>query len=96
LLASETSLNLAFPEIAELAGQCRFSDCRHQHEPGCAVLDAVETGAIPEERWTSYNKLQGEARHHALQSDATAQRARKQKWKAMHKANKRMYRERGR
>ena len=96
LLAGETSLELGFPEIAALARDCRFGDCRHQQEPGCAVRQGIEAGTILAERWASYTKLVREARHHALEADATAQRAEKQKWKAIHKQNKRMYRERGR
>lgn len=96
LLASETSLDLGFPEIAALAAQCRFRDCRHGEEPGCVVRQAREDGSIPADRWVSYAKLQREVRHHALEANATAQRAEKQKWKSAHQANKRMYRERGR
>jgi ribosome biogenesis GTPase len=95
LLATETSLALGFPEIAALAEQCRFADCQHEQEPGCAVREALEEGRISPGRWVSYAKLRREARHHALEADARAQRAEKQKWKAIHKANKRMYRERG-
>jgi ribosome biogenesis GTPase / thiamine phosphate phosphatase len=95
LLASETSFDLGFPEIAVVAGQCRFADCRHEQEPGCAVREALEQGGIAPDRWSSYAKLQREARRHALEADARAQRAEKQKWKAIHKAQKRMYRERG-
>lgn len=94
LLASEASLNVTFPEIASFAEQCRFGDCRHENEPGCAVRQAVEAGIISPDRWASYAKLQREARHHALEADATLQRAEKQKWKAIHKANRRLYRER--
>jgi len=96
LLASETSLDLGFPEIAALAAQCRFRDCRHEQEPGCAVRQALEDGKIPAGRWVNYAKLQREARHHALEADLGAQRADKQKWKAIHKTKKRMHRERGR
>jgi ribosome biogenesis GTPase len=95
LLASETSVDLAFPEIAALAAQCRFGDCRHEQEPGCMVRQAIEEGTISADRWLSYAKLQREARHYALEADANASRAEKQKWKAIHKAAKRMYRERG-
>ena len=95
LLASETSLDLGFPEIAAVAGQCRFADCGHEQEPGCAVRTALEEGRISPGRWMSYMKLQREARHHMLEADVSAQRAEKQKWKAIHKANKRMYRDRG-
>ena len=95
LLASETSVELGFPEIAELAERCRFRDCRHEQEPGCAVRQALASGRISRDRWLSYAKLQREARYHALEADVSAQRAEKQKWKAIHKANKRLYRERG-
>jgi ribosome biogenesis GTPase len=90
LLASDPSFDLAFPEIAALVAQCRFGDCRHQQEPGCAVRHALAEGTIRPGRWLSYAKLQREARHHALEADPTAQRAEKQKWKAIHKANKQM------
>lgn len=96
LLASETSLDLGFPEIAALAAQCRFGNCRHDEEPGCAVRQAIEEGRIPADRWVSYAKLQRETRHHAREADLSAQRAEKQKWKTIHKAAKRMFRERGR
>jgi ribosome biogenesis GTPase len=95
LLAGEASLDLGFPEIAALARQCRFADCRHEQEPECAVREAMEEGSISPDRWVSYAKLQREARHHALEADATATRAEKQKWKAIHKANRRLYRDRG-
>jgi ribosome biogenesis GTPase len=96
LLAGETSLDLGFPEIAALAAQCRFGDCRHEQEPECAVRQAVESGSIPASRWASYVKLRREARHFALEADPRVKRAETQKWKAIHKAVKRMYRERGR
>ncbi len=96
LLASDASLDKGFPEIAALSAQCRFNDCRHEEEPGCAVRQALDDGCIPADRWMSYAKLQREARHHALEADPNAQRAEKQKGKAIHKAAKRMYQERGR
>ncbi|MDE6451825.1 MAG: ribosome small subunit-dependent GTPase A [Odoribacter sp.] len=43
-----------FPEIFACGGQCRFSDCTHTHEPGCAVREAVETGEVSESRYASY------------------------------------------
>jgi ribosome biogenesis GTPase len=96
LLAGDASLDLGFPEIGALAAQCRFADCRHGEEPGCAVRQALEQGTIAADRWASYARLQREARHHALEADSHAQRAEKQKWKAIHKAARRMYRDRGR
>jgi ribosome biogenesis GTPase len=53
-------LDETFPEIAALAPQCRFRDCSHTHEPGCAVREAVELGAIARQRYESYLKLAGE------------------------------------
>ncbi|MBI4820645.1 MAG: ribosome small subunit-dependent GTPase A [Deltaproteobacteria bacterium] len=47
-----------FPEIDERLGSCRFSDCQHESEPGCAVLEAVEAGEIQSERFESWRKLQ--------------------------------------
>lgn len=93
LLDSESSLDLGFPEIATLAAGCRFGDCRHEQEPGCVVRAAVESGRIAAARWLSYTKLVREARHYARESDPVAQRAEKQKWKAIHKRQKRMYRD---
>lgn len=62
------SLSKAFAEIDELAEQCRFKDCRHENEPGCAVRKAIEAGTISEERLQSYNKLKKEAKYDGLNS----------------------------
>ncbi|MCU0842272.1 MAG: ribosome small subunit-dependent GTPase A [Thiobacillaceae bacterium] len=51
------ALQAAFPEFRRLAGQCRFHNCRHLREPNCAVLAAVESGAILRERWRVYQTL---------------------------------------
>ncbi len=71
----------AFPEIEELAAGCRFRDCRHAGEPGCAVA-----GVIGHERMASYSKLQSEVEHAARASDLRAQAEHKQKSKVVHKA----------
>lgn len=51
----------AFDDIEGLAGQCRFADCRHENEPGCAVLQAIDEGLIERERLVNYRKMQREA-----------------------------------
>ncbi len=63
-------VNLAktFAEIDDLADQCRFKDCRHENEPGCAVRKAIEAGTITEERLQSYKKLKKEAKYEGLNS----------------------------
>ena len=53
----------AFADIEELAQRCRFRDCRHESEPGCAVRQAIESGALSESRFESYNKIRTEARY---------------------------------
>ena len=86
LWASEESLGAAFDEISELAAECRFADCRHGNEPGCAVREGLENGAIEASRWESYQKLQRELRHHAVEQDARARILQKKQWKAIHKS----------
>jgi ribosome biogenesis GTPase / thiamine phosphate phosphatase len=70
LWASETALDETFSDVAELAHSCRFSDCAHGTEPGCAVRAALADGTLPAVRWESYRKLQRELRALALKHDA--------------------------
>lgn len=56
-------LGQSFSDIESLFENCRFSDCRHDKEPGCAVRAAIENGALSEERWTNYVKLKKEAKY---------------------------------
>jgi ribosome biogenesis GTPase / thiamine phosphate phosphatase len=62
LWADEESLDGVFEDVAALAGECRFADCAHDREPGCAVQAALADGSLPLERWESYRKLQRELR----------------------------------
>jgi len=64
------SVNLAktFTDIDELAEKCKFKDCQHENEPGCAVRKAIEEGLIAEERLQSYKKLKKEAKYDGLNS----------------------------
>ncbi len=57
-----------FTDIDELTNRCKFNDCQHEHEPGCAVRKAVEEGLITEERLNSYKKLKKEAKYEGLNS----------------------------
>lgn len=56
----EEGLEEAFEDVEKIAAECRFSDCTHEHEPGCAVQAALESGALEAGRWESYRKLQAE------------------------------------
>ncbi len=56
-------LGEAFSDVEDYLGQCRFSDCTHISEPGCAVREAIRSGALLKSRWESYKKLKDEARY---------------------------------
>ncbi|MEL7603621.1 MAG: ribosome small subunit-dependent GTPase A, partial [Bacillota bacterium] len=58
----------SFADIEELASQCRFGDCAHKTEPGCAVQEAVQRGELSEERLASFHKLKTEAGYDGLSS----------------------------
>lgn len=76
-------LDLAFPEIEDLAAGCRFADCGHEVEPGCAVLSAVEDGRLDQRRLESWRKLGREVRWMATRNDARARAAERRKWRAI-------------
>lgn len=70
-------LGEAFTDVEQYFGQCRFSDCRHQNESGCAVKAAIESGELSQERWDSYIQLKREARY---SDDKIGYLREKQKW----------------
>jgi ribosome biogenesis GTPase / thiamine phosphate phosphatase len=75
-----------FEDVEVLSGSCRFSDCRHDNEPQCAVKAAVARGDLAAERLESYLKLQGELTHLAQRQDARALQEEKRQSKIAHKA----------
>ena len=79
------ALERTFSDIEELVTDCRFSDCAHEHEPGCAVLEAVADGRLPERRLESWHKLQREARWLAMRSDARLRAEARRAWVITHK-----------
>ena len=81
---AEEGLEDAFEDIAALAENCRFRDCSHENEPGCAVLAALEEGTITAQRLASYRKLRGEAKEREerkAESQALIERRRRKKRK---------------
>lgn len=74
LWGEEDGLGQAFADVLALAEDCRFRDCAHGGEPGCAVRAAVDAGTLSAERWASFEKLQREQAWQARQSSPTAQR----------------------
>lgn len=84
LVATDEGLEPTFPEIDELAQDCRFGDCSHQSEPGCAVLAAVESGELPLRRVESWRKLIREVEWMARRGDARLMSEERKKWKQIH------------
>ncbi|MEV5605238.1 ribosome small subunit-dependent GTPase A [Streptomyces sp. NPDC052299] len=70
-----------FSEIEELAEGCRFHDCAHEAEPGCAVREAIEDGVLPERRFDSYRKLQRENQRIVAKTDARVRAEIRRDWK---------------
>ena len=79
--SDSAALDATFADIEELAGDCRFADCTHAHEPECAVLAAVETGDLPPERLHSWRKLQRELRAIAMRHDIRLRKEEGRKWR---------------
>ena len=91
-LADADALEQVFSDLEALATACRFNDCVHQTEPGCAVLSAIEAGVLDERRLRSWRKLQREADYQARRADARLREAEASRVRAMSK----MHRRRGR
>jgi ribosome biogenesis GTPase / thiamine phosphate phosphatase len=75
-----------FGDIEDLAARCRFVDCAHDAEPGCAVTAAVASGELPERRLASWRKLQREATWMASRTDARLRAEQTRQWKIIHKS----------
>jgi ribosome biogenesis GTPase / thiamine phosphate phosphatase len=76
-------LEQAFDDVELLAGQCRFSDCQHRTEPGCAVLAAIAAGTLDPGRLEGFRKLQRELRHLETRHDARARSEERKRWRAL-------------
>jgi len=88
LWTDEAGVDASFGEIEALAAACRFRDCAHDHEPGCAVLGGLASGELSEERYESWRKLQREAVALAARHDVKLRLEQKRKWRAITKANR--------
>jgi len=60
------AIDESFSDIAELSGGCRFTNCTHTNEIGCAVLEAIENGEVTQKRYNNYFKLLGESRFYQM------------------------------
>lgn len=82
----EAGIENAFADIETLAVQCRFADCTHNREPGCAIRAALQDGTLSEERWNSYRKLKTESAYAA--DEAAYLEAKRNKFKEIAKINR--------
>ena len=90
LAGDGSGVDAAFADVESLAAGCRFGDCHHDREPGCAVLAAVAGGALDAARLASYAKLRRELSFHARGDDALARQQVARAWKAQTRAMRRL------
>ena len=88
LWEGEDALANVFEDIEELSLRCRFGDCSHVSEPGCAIKAALADGSLERGRFDSYRKLQRELRAVATKTDARIRNEDRKRWKLIAKANR--------
>jgi ribosome biogenesis GTPase len=76
----------SFPDIDELVATCRYGNCQHNGEPGCAIAAGLTSGTLEPTRYEAWRKLEREARHQLRRVDALARAEERRKWKAIGKS----------
>lgn len=94
LVADDDALDESFTDVTDLIGQCRFSNCHHDGEPGCAITAAIDSGDLDAARWAAFGKLQKELAYAARREDPELDANERKKWKQIHKNQKARYRAR--
>jgi ribosome biogenesis GTPase len=93
---TENGVAQTFADIDLLASQCRFGDCRHEAEPGCAVLAALSAGTLDAARLENRRKLLREQEFLRRKVDPEARQEQKEQWKQIHRAARQKYQQRER
>ncbi|PEO42041.1 ribosome small subunit-dependent GTPase A [Bacillus pseudomycoides] len=83
------AIHATFSDIEKFAEECRFRDCQHENEPGCAVRTAIDVGILEANRLQNYKKLQKEIAYAMRKQDLALARAEREKWKKIAKQNRR-------
>jgi ribosome biogenesis GTPase len=96
LWVADEALEETFDDVTSLFEHCRFSDCSHEREPGCAVRAALADGTLAQERWDSYLKLEAELAHLERRLDKRAQAEERKRWRALSKFQRDESRAKGR
>ena len=91
VLGADEGVDVAFDDVVDIAATCRFSDCRHDGEPGCAVRAALADGRLTEERLASHRKLEREIARAAREGDPRARAEHRRTWKIIHKSVERAH-----
>jgi ribosome biogenesis GTPase len=84
----DADLEQTFGDVEEIARRCRFSDCNHDQEPGCAIRDALTDGSLPLDRWQSYVKLQRELEAIELKRNHLLRQERVREYKIRERQNR--------
>jgi ribosome small subunit-dependent GTPase A len=79
-------VDTAYADVASLAAECRFRDCGHRSEPGCAVAAALDDGSLDPARYSAWRKLQAEAHRQLLRVDARARAQERARLRTFHRA----------
>jgi ribosome biogenesis GTPase len=79
-------LERTFGDVDELAAACRFANCGHRGEPGCAIQAALGAGTLDRDRHASWEKLRREAAHHERRVDVLTRNAERRRWKQITKS----------
>ncbi len=80
------ALEQTFADLDDIVERCKFGNCSHNGEPGCAIAAALADGSLDPDRYESWQKLQRETAHHARRVDALARAEERRKWKAIGKS----------
>jgi len=94
LVADDAALDESFVDVVGLMSACKYSDCKHTTEPGCAILAALADKSLSMERWQSYLKLERELAFVARKDDSAAEAAHRARWKPIHKTQRQKYKHR--
>jgi ribosome biogenesis GTPase len=86
VVGADEGLDAAFDDIIELAARCRFSDCHHTGEPGCAVRAALDDGSLSIDRLERHRKLEREVAHAVRKEDPRAQAVHRREWRLIQKS----------
>jgi ribosome biogenesis GTPase / thiamine phosphate phosphatase len=86
VIGADEGVEVAFDDIADFATDCRFSDCRHEGEPGCAVLQAIDDGRLSADRLTHARKLEREVARHMRDADPRARAEHRRRWRVIQKS----------